>query len=221
MASLNLKRTIAAGAAAVFLGGVTIGLVNAQPTPTPNTSPGGGQRHGITREGMQQRHEQYLDTLAGKLGVTVDKLRQAISETHNELGGPKGPGGQRRGLRGGGFDLDAAAQAMTITRDQLRTELAGKTLTAVAAAHNVPATTVANALKTAATTRIDQAVAANRITADQANRAKQSLDQRINQLMNRTFPAAGEERGPRQRRGESHERGAQQQGAQLSPLGSL
>jgi hypothetical protein len=217
MASLNFKRTIAAGAAAVVFGGATIGLVYAQPTPTTGTPPGGGQRQGITREGMQQRHEQYLNTLAGKLGVTVDKLKQAISETHTELGGPGRPGGPG-GPRGGGIGLDAAAQAMNITREQLRTELAGKTLTAVAEAHNIPASTVADALKTAVITRIDQAAAANRITADQANQAKQSIDQRINQLMNRTFPAAGQERGPGQR---GSQQGSHQRAPQSSPVGSL
>jgi hypothetical protein len=202
---MNFKRAIAAGAAALLLGGAAIGFVSAEPG-----APGqGGPRQGFNSEAMKQRHEQYLNTLAGKLGVTVDKLKQAITETHNELGvGQRGPGGPG-GPRGGGLDLDAAATAMNITRDQLRTELAGKTLTAVATAHNVQPSVVAAALKTAATTRIDQAVAANRMTADQANQAKQNLDQRINDLMNRTFPTAGQGHGPRQGRG-GHERGPQE-----------
>ncbi len=192
MASQGLKRIIAAGAAAVVLGVAAIGFVNAEPGPggTP-----GGQRQGFNREAMQQRHEQYLTTLAGKLGVSVDKLRQAMSDTHNELGGPGGP----RAHRGGGmgwFDLEAAAKAMNITRDQLRQELAGKTMAAVAATHSVPASSVSAAIKAAATTRIDQAVSANRMTADQASKAKAELDQKINDFMNRTFPAAGQ-RGPK------------------------
>jgi hypothetical protein len=215
MSSVSFKRAVAAGAAAIVLGAAAIGFVSAEDGPGGPPQQG-GQRQGMSREAMQQRHEQYLNTLAGKLGVTVDKLKQAITDTHNELGGPRGPGGP--GGPRGGFDFDAAAQAMSITRDQLRQELAGKTLTAVAEAHNVQASAVANALKTAATARIDQAVAANRMTADQANQAKQNLDQRINELMNRTFPTAGQERGPRHGRG-GHERGPQQgRQPQTAPL---
>jgi hypothetical protein len=215
MASLTLKRVMAAGVAAIVVGAAGFGYVNAQGGGSEGNQPGGGHRQGISREGMQQRHEQYLNTLAGKLGVTVEKLKQAITDTHNELGGPRGPGGPGGGPRGGGMGLDAAAQAMNITFDQLRQELAGKTLAEVAAAHNVDASAVANALKAAATGRIDQAVAANRMTADQANQAKQNLDQRINDLMSRTFPAAGQGRGP----GHQHGRGVKERGPQQGPQG--
>jgi hypothetical protein len=225
MASLTLKRVMAAGVAAIVVGAAGFGYVNAQGGGSEGNQPGGGQRQGISREGMQQRHEQYLNTLAGKLGVTVEKLKQAITDTHNELGGPRGPGGPGGpgggpggpggGPRGVGMGLDAAAQAMNITFDQLRQELAGKTLAEVAAAHNVDASAVANALKAAATGRIDQAVAADRMTADQANQAKQNLDQRINDLMSRTFPAAGQGRGP----GHQHGRGFKERGPQQGPQG--
>jgi len=194
MASQGLKRIIAAGAAAVVLGVATIGFVSAQPGPNGST-PSGDQHRGFNREAFQQRQEQYLNTLAGKLGVSVDKLRQAMADTHKEMGGPGGPGGER-GPRGGmpGMGLDAAAKAMGYTDTaQFFQDLRGKSLAQLAASKNPNATdAVKNALKTAATTRIDQAVAAGRLSTDQANQAKQSLDQRINGLMNRTFPAEGQ-----------------------------
>jgi hypothetical protein len=218
MASLTLKRVVAAGLAAVVVGSAAVGYVNAQGGGPDGNQP--GQRQGINREAMRQRHEQYLNTLAGKLGVTPDRLKQAIMETHNELGGPRrpgGPGAQRPGPWRAGLNLDAAAQAMNITQGQLRQELPGKTLTQVAEAHNVAPSTVADALKKAVTDRIDRAVTNNRITTDQANQAKQNLDQRISQLMSRTFPAPGQNRGPRQ--GRSNENGPQEgQQPQTAPL---
>ena len=68
--------------------------------------------------------------------------------------------------------------------DQLRTELAGKSLAQVAQAHGKTANDVATALKNAAHQRIDQEVTAGRLTADQATQRKQQLDQRIDQEIN-------------------------------------
>ena len=102
-------------------------------------------------------------------------------------GGRGGPG--RGGPRGGLFgDLNAAAQAIGITADQLRTELPGKSLAQVAQAHGKSATDVATALKNAAHTRIDQAVTAGRLTADQANIQKTQIDSRIDQMVNQATP---------------------------------
>ena len=47
------------------------------------------------------------------------------------------------------------------------------------------------ALQNAAHTRIDQAVANNRLTADQANTIKSNLDTRINDLVNQVVPQGG------------------------------
>ena len=103
---------------------------------------------------------------------------------------------------GGG--LDAAAQALGVSADQLRQELAGgQTLTQVAQAHNVDPSTVANALKQAANAHIDQEAAAGRIPADQVDTAKQRAAERIDQMMSQTGPQRGpagqsvQERGPR------------------------
>ena len=71
---------------------------------------------------------------------------------------------------------------------QLRTELAGKSLTQVAQAHQKDPKAVADALKNAAHQRIDQAVSNNRVTADQANQQKTTVDQRIDQLMTQVMP---------------------------------
>ena len=206
---VSFKRIAMAGGAALVLAGSAIGLAGAQ-TPAP------------TRQAQQgpagDRFQQYLDTLAAKLGVTSDRLRTAMEETQQELGGPRlgvpgqrghgGPGGLRPGAGPRNLvhqGLSAAATAMGITPEQLRQELPGKTLADVARARNVDPATVATALTNEANARIDQAVQAGRLTADQAAQVKQRASQTIDQLMNRQVPAAGERgqgpRGPRAPRG--------------------
>jgi hypothetical protein len=179
-----LKRALAALGIAGVLGAGGVGVAAAQ-TPTP-VRPAG------TPVAPAQRQEQFLTSLASKLGVTVDALKQALTETRQSLGmgdrgGFGGPGGPRRG----GISLEAAARALNISQDQLRQELSGKTLSDVARAHNVDPATVANALKAAAATQIDGAVTAGRLTADQAAQAKQQANTRIDQQMTQQLPAGG------------------------------
>ena len=198
------RRTLVLSAALMLIGG-SVGAVGARElpvlaaTPTPTSS-------AASTSPRQQRQEQFLSTLAGKLNVSVDQLKQAISDTRKELGMPDhplGPGGLRgRGHRPGGGPgafaprpggpfgaaLDAAATAIGIPVDQLRQELASSTLQDVATAHGKNPKDVADALKAEATQRIDQAVSAGRLTSDRANQLKQQLDNRIQFVMTHTFP---------------------------------
>ncbi|HLZ26735.1 MAG TPA: hypothetical protein VKV73_05380, partial [Chloroflexota bacterium] len=73
---------------------------------------------------------------------------------------------------------------------QLQQELPGKTLSAVATAHGKNPADVATALKTAAHTRIDQAVTDGRISAAEAATQKQQVDARIDQQMTDVIPQA-------------------------------
>lgn len=114
-----------------------------------------------------------------------------MDETRRELGVPDGGFGGPGGHRGSGFgaSLDAAAKAIGISVDQLRQELSGKTLAEVASAHNANTTTVANALKSEANARIDQAAAAGRIPTDQVAAAKQRAADQIDHKMTKPAPA--------------------------------
>jgi hypothetical protein len=220
MDSSGLKRAIAAlalGGAVVALGGTAAEIVSAQTaqqtppaSPTAPATPRGPRQDGLRQDGPRQggpqedgqrqaREQQFLAALAAKLNVTPERLQQAIAETRQQLGIPdRAQGGPERGGpgRGPGFSLDAAAQALGISPDQLRQELPGKSLADVARAHNVAPTTVANALKAAATTHIDQDVSSGRLTADQAAQIKQGLDERINQQLNRQVPTGGPANAP-------------------------
>ena len=203
----SMKRTMVAGVAALTLVGTSLGVVAAQQAPTAPGQPAPGQQ----RDDRQQHQQQFIAALAARLGITPEQLQQAMDQTRTDLGvperGPNGSGGPRGGgeqRMGGG--LDAAAQALGVSVDQLRQELAGdQTLTQVAQAHNVDPTTVANALKQAANTRIDQDAAAGRLPSDQVESAKQRAAERVDQMMSQ----AGPQRGP----GGSEARGGSPRGS--------
>jgi hypothetical protein len=191
MANLPIKRGLAALGAVAVLGIAVTGVAGAQTPPSATPTRPAGQ----PAQSPDQRYQQFLDTLAAKLGVTADRLRQAITETRQSLGLPdRGPhfgfGGRGFGGRGfAGASLDAAASAIGISIDQLRQELRGKSLAEVARAHNVDPSRVASALKADAAARIDQAVASGRLAADRAAQLKQDANTRIDQLMTQQVPA--------------------------------
>jgi ElaB/YqjD/DUF883 family membrane-anchored ribosome-binding protein len=184
----SVRRVAVAGAAVLVLGGAAVGIAAAQAQPA--TTPSGQQ--------TQSAYQRFIDALARRLNISTQNLESAITQARSDAGLPANgqgfPGGfeRGRGPRGGfGLDLNAAATAIGITPEQLRTELAGKSLAQVAQAHGKTANDVATALKNAANQRFDQAVSAGRLTADQANTRKQDAAQRIDQLVNQVFPQRG------------------------------
>jgi len=214
---MSFKRAAIAATAALLVAGGAVGVVAAQQAPTATPSPR-VRTNAPPRQAAphaQPRRDQFLGALAGKLGITADQLRQAIADTRTELGipdrgpgprghggppGPGGPGGFGRPSgpgfgHFGGVHLDVVAQALGITADQLRQELRqelhGKSLADLARARNVDPARVATALKNEASTRIDQAVTAGRLTAEQAIQAKQRAGQEIDRLMTVQLPAPG------------------------------
>ena len=195
----SLRRVAVAGVAVLVLGGAAVGIAAAQAQPAPTPS---GQQ-------TQSAYQRFIDALAKRLNISSQNLESAITQARSDAGLPangKGfPGGERgRGPRGGfGLDLNAAATAIGISPDQLRTEVQGKSLAQVAQAHGKTGNDVATALKNAAHQRIDQAVSNGRLTADQANTQKAQADQRIDQLVNQVLP----QRGPGGPRGGSQDNG--------------
>jgi polyhydroxyalkanoate synthesis regulator phasin len=183
----SLRRVAVAGVAVLVLGGAAVGITAAQAQPAPTPS---GQQ-------TQSAYQRFIDALAKRLNISTQNLESAITQARSDAGLPangKGfPGGERgRGPRGGfGLDLNAAATAIGISPDQLRTEVQGKSLAQVAQAHGKTGNDVATALKNATNQRIDQEVSAGRLTADQANTRKQDAAQRIDQLVNQVFPQGG------------------------------
>ncbi|HET6316925.1 MAG TPA: hypothetical protein VFG86_10735 [Chloroflexota bacterium] len=188
---------LVAGATVLVLAGSAVGIAAAQSTPTPSPAPGTGQQQQQQRPNFQA----FLDALAKRLNISTAQLETAMGQARTDVGlpangpGPFGPGGGHGpggpGGRGFGGDLNAAAQAIGISADQLRQELSGKSLAQVAQAHGKTATDVATALKNAAHQRIDQEVANGRIQATDAAQRKTQVDQRIDQLVNEVKPQGG------------------------------
>ena len=158
----KFSRVAIAAGAVLVLGGSAVGIAAAQqatPTPTPTT------------------YQKFIDALAAHFGISSQEMQKDISDARQAAGlptnggfpGPRGP----RGF-GFGFDFKAAADAIGISPQQLRTDLAGKSLAQVAQANGKSPTDVANALKTAAHTQIDN---------------------HIDQLMNRVVPAGTGQNG--------------------------
>lgn len=193
--SSTARRLFLGVGATVILVGAAVGIAAAQQTPTPTSGQQG------------QRGQAFLAALAKRLNITTDQLNQAISGARTDVGMPangafpgrgRGPGAGPGGFGfGRGPELTVVAQALGITPDQVRSELPGKSLTQLAQAHSKNPADVATALKTALNQRIDQAVAAGRLTADQGNQFKQNGATRIDQLMTRVVPQGGPGRGRR------------------------
>lgn len=215
MASRSIKQALVAGAAALVIGGAALGVASAQQSPASFTAPAqAAGRQAPPASGLsfpvsaatpgaqdgprEQQEQKFLDALAAKLGISTDKLKQAIDEVRQEQGLPPGGigGGHRGGPHGMGMGLDAAATAIGITPEQLHEELTGKTLTDVANAHNVDPSKVAAALKADAIKRIDQAVTDGKLTSDQATQMKSDLDAKIQEMMTRTFQEGGPDGHP-------------------------
>ena len=187
----SARHIVVAVAAVLVLAGSAVGIAAAQAQPTPT-----GQ--------AQSTYAKFLAALAQHLNIPQATLETAVGQARQDAGLPANaqgfPGrGGPRGGREGGFDLNAAANAIGIPPAQLRQELPGKSLAAVATAHQKTANDVITALKDAATKRIDAAVAANRLTTDQANTQKSQLDQRITQFVNQAMPQGGPGFGPGRR----------------------
>jgi ribosomal protein S20 len=102
-------------------------------------------------------------------------LQDRITKLVNE-GKPKGDHGPK---------LDAAAKALNVSVDDLRSKLKdGKTLAQVAKDQGVDAQKVIDAMVADATAHIDQAVKDGKLTADQATQRKSGLRDRITKLVN-------------------------------------
>jgi hypothetical protein len=185
----SIRRLAVAGVAVLVLGAAAVGIAAAQTQPSTPTA-------------QQTAYQKFIGALAQRLGISTQTLQNDISQARQDAGLPAGngfPGPRGRGGPvgfGPGLELNAAATAIGISPQQLWTELRGKSLTDVANAHNKNPNDVASALKNAAHMRIDQAVTAGRLTADQGNTQKTQADQRIDQLMTRVMPR-GLPGGPR------------------------
>jgi polyhydroxyalkanoate synthesis regulator phasin len=121
----------------------------------------------------------------------ADAVTKALQDVRPAMDHPAGRGGgPRRGRLGA--SLEAAAKALGIDLDALRTELqSGKTLAEVAKAHGVDVQKVIDALTADAKAKLDEAVKSGRITQEQADSRLAETTTRLKDLVNRPLPAKG------------------------------
>jgi hypothetical protein len=87
-------------------------------------------------------------------------------------------------------ELDVAAKALGLADAKaLRAELRGSSLAAVAQKHNVPSSTVANAIKADLNAKIDALVSSGKLKAERAATLEQRAAERVDKLMTREFTA--------------------------------
>jgi polyhydroxyalkanoate synthesis regulator phasin len=172
------KIVIAAAAGALTLGGLAV----AAPALAGSDASGGAASSAVDR---------IKDALAGLVGDGSITQEQAdeVATTLSDAGLGRG------GHHGRGLDLTAAAEALDISEEDLRTALQadGATLAQVAEDKGVAVDILVQALVTAEQERIAQAVTDGRITQEQADERLADLEQRVTDRVNSSLG----ERGPR------------------------
>ena len=193
----------------------------ASPEPKPQPKPGrGDQGPRGNNQQRQQMQEAYLNALAARLGLSVDQLKEAQKQARIDLvnkavadgkltqeqanrmiqaiqsGQRPGPGAGQ-GQRGPGMpgQGQAVADLLGMTPDQIRTEMqAGKSLAQIAEAKGVSRDALKAKIVETQKARLDAAVAAGRMTAEQAQQAAARMSANIDRMLDAT---PGQRRGPR------------------------
>lgn len=186
------RKVVAIGTAGLLTAG-GIGTAIAVPAAFAATSPatGTGDTPGAGRLQALQ------DALAGLVGdgtLTQDQA-DTVADTL-ESSDALGHGGHQGGR---GIDLDAAATALGMTADDLRTALAvdGATLAGVAQDQGVERQALVDALVAAGTDRVQQAVTDGRLTQAEADERIAELPDRTATLVDADLPdGAGGRGGP-------------------------
>ncbi|HEX2075115.1 MAG TPA: hypothetical protein VHF92_15130 [Geodermatophilus sp.] len=143
------------------------------------------------------------DTSGSAESIAVDRIRDALAglvtdgsltqEQADEVAttlGEAGLGGRGGHHHGGGLDLAAAATALGLSEQDLRTALEadGTTLAQIAEDRGVAVDDLVAALVRAEEERLADAVADGRITQEQADQRLSDLEQRITERVEATFP---------------------------------
>lgn len=220
MAALGWSRTrlVVAGGTAVAIAATAMGVAYAQtPTATPTRQQRAednlnkfAQNLGVdpakVKEALKQTALQHIDEAVAAGRMTADqaqKAKDAINSGQFPMGpggfgfrgegGKGGPGGDhgRRGPGMMGVAHEALATFLGITPEQLRTELQGKSLKDVAAAHGKSADDLKTFITTTAQTKANEAVTAGKLTQDQATKMLDMLKANLDAMIGMQVPAFG------------------------------
>ena len=150
------------------------------------------------------------DDTGTRASSTVERITEALSglvadgsisqEQADEVATTLSDAGIGHGGRhGGGMDLDAAATALGMTEDELRTALEpdGTTLAQVAEDQGVPVDDLVAALVQAQEEKIAAAVEDGRLTQAEADEWLADVEERVTERVNSDAPVRGPGHGPR------------------------
>ena len=209
------KKMAAIGLSAGLLGGGAAGLIVAAPSlsgaqtatteATPDTTAPEATDPSTTapETAAPDPGSRLEDALAPLVedGTLTQEQADKVIETLKAAGPFGGRGhGPGRGVIGQG--LEAAASALGVSEDELRTALQdGQTLAQVAESKGVDPQTVIDALVAEAKSHLDEKVAAGDITQEQADSRLADVTERITDLVNNGRPERGD-RGPLGRPGD-------------------
>ena len=173
---MRKKIAIAAAAGALTLTGLAV----AAPALA------GSDETGSTTSSSVDRIKDALSGLVDDGSITqeqADEVATTLSEADVWRGGHHGWGG----------NLDAAAEALGMTEDELRSALDadGATLATVAQEKGVAVETLVDALVTATREQAAKAVTDGEITQEQADEWLADLEQRVTERVNGTFEGRG------------------------------
>ncbi len=147
--------------------------------------------------GTESAVERITDALSGLVsdGSITQEQADEVATTLDEAGI-----GGHRGGHGARLDLSAAATALDMTEDELRSALEpeGTTLAEVAEDQDVPVDTLVDALVQAEEERVAQAVEDGRLTQEEADERLADVAERVTERVNSAAPphGGGRHRGP-------------------------
>jgi hypothetical protein len=192
--------TAGAGAGLVLTGGSGDASAQTSPTSPDTTAPSsdttttdsGGQQTGTEQKDPGQRLKDVLAPLVEKGTITQSQADAVIAaiEAARPARGDGPHGGPGRGRFGhGGFGLDAAATAIGITSDELRTALeGGQTIADVAKAKGVELSKVTDAMLAAYTKHEQDEVTAGQETQAEADTEIAAFKDRLDDIVNGKLP---------------------------------
>ena len=199
------KSVVAAGLTAGLLGGGAAGVIlgsggvsgaqesSTTTVPAESEAPAEGER-----PDPSARLQETLAPLVEDGTITQEQADKVVEQLLAERPFGRGPGGHggRGGHGGGWFGGEAAATALGISVDDLRTELrAGKSIAQVAEEKGVAIDTVIAAIVAERTERIVAKVTAGDLSREEADEKLADLTERVTERVNATPPTRGEHRG--------------------------
>ncbi|MFN8038263.1 MAG: hypothetical protein U0Q07_03535 [Acidimicrobiales bacterium] len=203
-----MRKAIAAGAlsASLIAGGAAGALlfapaISGAQTPTTQAPATGQAPQGQPPADRSQWMNDALAPLVKDGTITqaqADAVTKALQAAKPQ-GGHGGPGGDHGGPGRGGPGLDAAATAIGISADELRTAVqSGQTIAQVAQAKGVDPQKVIDAIVAEMNKHFDEELASGEHTQAEVDQKKADAVQHATDMVNNTMPKGGPGgRGPR------------------------